>query len=55
MDKVESLVKYNHTPFMDAITKDYYKLETDIERDIKAKVIKFRKCRISVLIFSFGP
>jgi centrosomal protein CEP76 len=42
-DKLEALVKHNHTPFMDAILKDFYKLEMDLERDLKIKIQKHRK------------
>jgi len=42
-DKLEALVKYNHSPFMDAIVKDYYKIEIDLERDLKTKLQKYRK------------
>jgi len=48
-DKLEALVKYNHSPFMDAIVKDYYKIEVDPERDIKMKLQKYRKSNFKTI------
>ena len=36
---------------MDAIVKDYYKQEVDLERDVKVKIQKFRKCKKELDIY----
>ena len=44
-DKLESLVKYNDTPFLDIVNRDNYKIEVDIEKELKSKIAKFRKSK----------
>lgn len=43
-DKIAALPKYSFTPFLDMIEVDKYKLETEIEKEVKNKITKFRKC-----------
>ena len=42
-DKIEALVKYNDTPFLDIVNRDNYKIEVEIEKEIKSKISKYRK------------
>lgn len=42
-DKIAQLPKYTISPILDIITMDMYKIEMDIEKELKAKVSKFRK------------
>jgi centrosomal protein CEP76 len=44
-DKITSLSKYSFAPILDIITVDKYKMEVDIEREIKSKIAKFRKSK----------
>lgn len=45
-DKISSLPKYSFTPILDVIQEDKYKLETDIECEIKSKISKFRRSKL---------
>lgn len=45
-DKITALPKYSYTPMLDVIITDHYKIELEIEREIKSKVIKYRKCKL---------
>ena len=47
-DKIESLVKYNDTPFLDVVNRDNYKIEVDIEKELKNKITKYRKSNIKL-------
>jgi centrosomal protein CEP76 len=49
-DKIQALPKYSHTPMLDIIVTDHYKQELEIEREIKAKIVKFRKSIIYLTI-----
>ena len=42
-DKIEALVKYNDTPFLDIVNRDNYKIEVEVEKELKNKISKFRK------------
>lgn len=42
-DKISYLTKYSFTPILDVCEIDKYKLESDIEREVKSKILKFRK------------
>lgn len=44
-DKLDCLVKYNETPFLDILSNNNFKIEVEIEREIKAKLAKFRKSK----------
>jgi hypothetical protein len=45
-DKITALTKYSFTPILDLIESetDKYKLEISLEKEIKSKIVKFRKC-----------
>ena len=42
-DKITPLPKYSFVPMLDIIITDHYKIELEIEREIKTKIVKFRK------------
>lgn len=44
-DKIAGLAKYSFTPILDVIEVDKFKLEVDIEKEIKSKIAKFRKSK----------
>jgi centrosomal protein CEP76 len=44
-DKFYGLPKYSFTPILDIIETDKYKMEVDLEKQIKSKIVKFRKSK----------
>lgn len=52
-DKIEAIVKYNDTPFLDIINRDNYKIEVEIEKELKSKISKYRKSKL-LLYFRLG-
>ncbi len=49
-DKINSLIKYSFTPILEIIETNKFKMEENIEKEIKNKIIKFRKS-INLIIF----
>ena len=49
-DKINCLVKYEHTPNLEIIEFNSYKLETGIERDIKKKIENARKSNVKIIL-----
>jgi hypothetical protein len=47
-DKLYGLPKYSFTPILEVIQSDKNKLEVDIEKEIKCKIVKFRKSIIKL-------
>lgn len=44
-DKFYGLPKYSFTPILDIIETDKFKIEVDLEKQIKSKIVKFRKSK----------
>lgn len=42
-DKIQQLTKFSFTPILDVILIDKYNMEVNIEKEIKSKIVKFRK------------